>query len=296
VTERCSDLSRAAGEPLGATASTVERWLLVEVEGSWPRDVGDGAALPEPARETVADWLRAVPRSRLMFVRRPRSRTGGGLVFVVRSEESRAEVRRIEPPNLADLARLDLDTAGDLVDGALVLVCGHGSRDGCCALRGTAVFAALADRLGEEEAWISSHQGGHRFAPNVLVLPAGLQFGRVDPALAPFLVARALAGKVELEHYRGRTCYDGPVQAAELAVRVEAGLAGVGELVLKAVDGARVTFRAWDGAEYTVDVEERFGPSVPASCGAPPELQHRYHAVPATPESSLSRAADRRGR
>jgi hypothetical protein len=291
VTERCSDLSRAAGEPLGATASTAERWLLVEIGGSWPRDVGDGAALPGTAQEAVAGWLQAVPRSRLLFVRRPRSRPGGGLLFVVRSEESRAEVRRFEIGSLADLGRLDLDTAGESVDGSLVLVCGHGSRDRCCALRGRAVFAALADRLGEEEVWISSHQGGHRFAPNVLVLPAGLQFGRVDPEQAPLLVARALAGKIELERYRGRTCYDGPVQAAELAVRVGAGLEGVGDLALDAAEGDRVRFRAWDGSAYTVEVEERTGPSVPASCGASAERQRGYHAVLAT----LSPAADTRG-
>jgi hypothetical protein len=279
VTERCSDLSRAADEPLGATASTVERWLLVEIAGSWPRDVGDGATLPEAAQEAVASWLQAVPRSRLLFVRRPRSRPGGGLVFVVRSEESQAEVRRIEIGSIAELGRLDLDTAGEPVDGSLVLVCGHASRDRCCVLRGTAVFAALADRLGQEEVWISSHQGGHRFAPNVLVLPAGLQFGRVDREQAPLLVARALAGKIELERYRGRTCYDGPVQAAELAVRVGAELDGVGDLTLDAVERGRVRFRAWDGSTYTVDVEERTGPSVPASCGAPAEPQRGYHAV-----------------
>ena len=32
----------------------------------------------------------------------------------------------------------------------LVLVCGHGSRDACCALRGTAVFATLGGRSGGE--------------------------------------------------------------------------------------------------------------------------------------------------
>jgi hypothetical protein len=63
----------------------------------------------------------------------------------------------------------DLD-GGEVMDGRLLLVCGHGSRDQCCASRGTPVFGALAAAFMEDELWISSNSG-HRFAGNVLVLP-----------------------------------------------------------------------------------------------------------------------------
>ncbi len=76
----------------------------------------------------------------------------------------------------------------------LVLVCGHGSRDACCARLGTAVYGALDSRFLDVELWLSSHQGGHRFAANVLVLPTGIQLGRVDPENAVALTASALAG------------------------------------------------------------------------------------------------------
>jgi hypothetical protein len=155
-------------------------------------------------------------------------------------------------------------------------VCGHGSRDRCCALRGTAVYGALARRLGEEELWVSSHLGGHRFAANVLVLPAGLQLGRVEPGEAPYVVARGLAGKIELGRYRGRTCYEPVVQAGEHAVRVAAGLDGVDDLVLLGRDDGTVSFRAWDGSEWAVDVEEAEGPRVPPSCGEQPVPQRVF--------------------
>jgi hypothetical protein len=296
MSERCADVSRAAGEPLGATASTAERWLLVEVPGSWPRDVADGESLPVESRQAVSQWLGAARRARLQFIRKPGRAGEAPLVFAVRSEEHAAEVRRIELASHSDLARIDLETAGEVVEGSLLLVCGHGSRDQCCALRGTALFGALAERLGEEEVWISSHQGGHRFAPNLLMLPAGLQFGRVEPGDALFLAARALAGRIDLDHYRGRTCYDGVVQAAELAVRRSVGLQSVGDLALEAVEDAVVTFRAWDGDEYTVVVDEVAGPSVPASCGAAPESQLLFSASSLTHNPSVSRVADTRDR
>lgn len=278
VGERCSDLSRAADEPLVATASTADQLLLVEVPGAWGRDVTTGGTLPEPANEAVTGWLARTPRSRLLFIRRPGMSADNSLAFVVRAEETAVNVRRIELARYEDLADTDLDTAGAAGPGSLVLVCGHGSRDGCCALRGTAVYRALAGHVPQEELWLSSHQGGHRFAANVLVLPSGLQLGRLDPANAVSATKRALAGKIELDHYRGRTCYDVQVQAAEHAVRRALGLAAVEDLRLIAVDHSVVRFRDRAGSEHAATVEEIAGPVVPASCGAEPEAQRALAA------------------
>lgn len=280
--ERCADVSLAAGERLGATAVTAESWLVLEVPGAWPRDVGDGAALPAGAREVVAAWLAAARRPRLQFVRRPRRAADHLLAFAARSRENESELRRIELGALEDLATLDLRSAGEVVDRSLVLVCGHGSRDRCCASRGTGLFELLDERLAEEELWISSHLGGHRFAPNLLVLPTGLQFGRVPQDDALFLTARALAGRIDVDRYRGRACYDRVVQAAELAVRREARLDGIADLALEAVEEDVITFATFDGSEYTVVVEEVEGPAVPASCGADPEPQPHFAAASVT--------------
>jgi len=276
VSERCADLSLAAAEPLTATAVTAQVWLLVEVPGSWPRDVADAGALPRPAEEAVSAWLAETPGSRLQFVRRP-GRGAPRLAFVVRAEESRREVRRIQLDGLEALASLDLAGAGEVIKGSLVLVCGHGTRDRCCALRGTAVFGELVDRLEEEQLWMSSHQGGHRFAANVLVLPAGLQFGRVDVNEAREIVSRALGGRITLDRYRGRTCYGREAQAAEHAVRVAGGLDRIDDLRLAHVDGV-VRFRFRDGTESAASVEELEGPAVPASCGVEPAPQRVFEA------------------
>ena len=278
VGERCSDLSKAADEPLAATASTASQLLLVEVPGAWGRDVTTAGTLPAPADEAVEDWLARTPRSRLLFIRRPGVSAGSSLAFVVRAEEAAAEVRRIELACHEDLADTDLDLPGEAGPRSLVLVCGHGSRDGCCALHGTAVYRALAGHVPEDELWLSSHQGGHRFAANVLVLPTGLQFGRLDPENAVSVTNRALAGRIELDHYRGRTCYDAQVQAAEHALRRALGLDDVDDLRLVAVDGSVVRFRGRDGSEHAATVEEIAGPVIPASCGAEPEAQRALAA------------------
>ena len=277
-TLRCSDLSRAAGEPLAATAPTADRWLLLEVPGTWSRDVGTGDTLPAPAQEAVAAWLEGTPRSRVHFLRRPGRPPKQLVTLVVRAEEGVSEVRRIELAELDDLASVEFEKDGELVQAPLVLVCGHGSRDACCALRGTAVYGALSGLVGDGELWLSSHQGGHRFAANVLVLPAGIQLGRVDTEEAVSLTAQALAGRIELDHYRGRTCYDPPVQAAEHAIRRARGLEQLADLRLAAVQDSVVRFRDRSGNEHGAAVVEATGPVVPASCGAQAEPQRVLEA------------------
>jgi hypothetical protein len=275
---RCADLSELAGESLDATATTTRSWLLVEVPGTWPRDVSGGEGLPDALRRSVQLWLERTPSSRLLFIRRPGgSPNGEGLAFVVTGAETLPRIRRLELPQLQDLA--DLDRAGAVeTSSQLVLVCGHGTRDPCCALRGTAVYGALASILGPEQVWMSSHQGGHRFAANVLVLPSGMQFGRVSAAEAPALVARALSGRIDLDRFRGRATYPPEVQAADIAVRRAVGLDGIDDLHLVRADGDTVRFRDPSGREHVTVVEQRSGPAVPASCGADPEPQTGFTA------------------
>lgn len=269
---RCADISHAVGEQLAGTAAHVESWLLVELRGTWPRDVSAALADGEPGSEVLRAWLDDTPSSRLLFIRRPRVSPGQRVAFVVRASASEQRARRYA---FDDLERLDLEAVGELVDSPLVLVCGHGTRDACCALRGNAVYGALAGRVPADALWISSHQGGHRFAANVLVLPAGIHLARVGAAEAATVVGDACAGKISLEHYRGRTVYAPRVQAAEAAVREAAALDEIGDVTFVGDDGERVELVARDGRRFVVAVEEIDGPIVPASCGAEPEAQRK---------------------
>jgi hypothetical protein len=151
------------------------------------------------------------------------------------------------------------------------LVCTNGARDPCCAIRGAAVARALAEaRPGC--AYESSHLGGHRFAANLLVLPLGLCFGRLDVRTALALVDELDAGRLPLEHFRGRSSFTAEQQAAEILVRRELDLSGLDDLQLEdGLSGSEpqsqaTTFRTRDGGRVTAVVHGRPLPPRRVSC------------------------------
>jgi hypothetical protein len=168
-----------------------------------------------------------------------------------------------------DLARIDLDPgAGTPVTDPVMLVCAHGRRDVCCAVRGR----ALAGELAAEgvDVWECTHLGGHRFAPTALVLPTGYAYGRLDTGGALAALKAAAGGGVDPWSCRGHTGLDPVRQLAELAVREHTGIGDASALLVDAVDGpGDVTVRSRDGRVWTVPVViDSSLPPRPPSCGA----------------------------
>ncbi len=147
-----------------------------------------------------------------------------------------------------DLAALGRGESPGLTphDGPLLAVCTHGRHDTCCAEQGRPVCAALA-AAHPEETWQVSHIGGDRFAGNLLVLPHGLYYGRIDPAAGIAVAGAHLSGHLDLDHLRGRSGWAMPVQAAEIALRRQLGET--------ALDAVRLVDRRTDGADTRVVLE-----------------------------------------
>ena len=114
----------------------------------------------------------------------------------------------------------------DPTSEALIAVCTHGRHDACCAELGRPVARALAASRHADAVWECSHIGGDRFAGNLLVLPRGLYYGRLDPDAALEVADAVADARVALDHLRGRSDLAMPVQAAEIEVRRRLDLSG----------------------------------------------------------------------
>jgi hypothetical protein len=234
----CSEVARGVAEPISATASRVENWLLVEYAGHWPYEPIEASCFAGRLREHLTAQLAGLPRSRLVLIKRPGRRADPGIqVVLARTTEAGSELRTLTVERFADLLRIDLAASpGRPLEHPLLLVCTHGIRDRCCARYGQATLRQVARHADRDWLWQASHVGGDRFAGNLVILPEGLYFGRVgdgeDDALT--ILEEYRAGRIELSRYRGRSCHHFAVQAAEGHVRRATGLAGIGDVRLHA--------------------------------------------------------------
>ncbi|WP_030021199.1 sucrase ferredoxin [Streptomyces monomycini] len=226
----CATASRDAAEPVAGTSATARTWLLVEQTGPWGTEALTESHLdPRIGRalEAAADNTGV----RVALVRRPGRHADchgapARRAFLAHTAPSHSWIRTTSVADPEALLHLDFARLGagehgglwDAYDGEpLVFVCTNGKRDRCCAVLGRPLASELAD--SGTEAWEVTHIGGHRFSPTLFVLPYGYAYGRASAPLVKEAVASARDGRILLDHCRGRSTWERPAQAADLAVR-----------------------------------------------------------------------------
>jgi hypothetical protein len=287
----CADVSGAGNESLAATASRIDRWLLVEYRGLWDRDVLGGSLLSEPLKAHLRDQLASLGHARLLFIKRPERRSHARrMLYIGSSRPGEESLYALEFERHDDLLGYDFASAlleggipGVPVEHPIFIACTHGKRDRCCAKYGRPLYDALKGKIDPAWVWQSTHVGGDRFAGNVVILPEGLYFGRVEGADLDPLLDSYFERQIYLERYRGRSAYTFAVQAAEHAVREAEGLTAIDAVSLQKVEprgeGWTVTLRA-AGAVRRVDVDvELADEPVYLTCDSlTPQRPRRYSA------------------
>ncbi|MEW9521493.1 sucrase ferredoxin [Streptomyces tubercidicus] len=301
----CATASRESAESLAGTAAPARTWLLIEQTGPW----GAHALTESHLDPDVGRALEAAAEGtgvRVALIRRPGRHadchgTTRQRMFLAHTAPGRSWIRTTTVTDPQAALGLDFTALGTgehhglwepYIGEPLVLVCTNGKRDRCCALLGRPLAAELA--ASGSEVWEVTHIGGHRFSPTLFVLPYGYAYGRASAPLVKGAVEAARDGRIIGDHCRGRSAWDRPGQAADLAVR---GL--IGEDRADALDIVRtdtvwpepksadsrtptgqagtgassawiVTVAHSDGRTWQVAVEQRAdGAAAPASCGAP---------------------------
>jgi hypothetical protein len=244
----------------------VNTWLLIEQPGAWGPHALVDSGFPS---DEVSPLLQAAEELhiRVLLIRQRKGETLDRSVFVAYSRDN-GDGPTLRKGTVGDPAELsDLDLAaltagrpdfGDVVDHPLYLVCTHGRHDICCADKGRPLFRAMSE-VRPEQTWEVSHIGGDRFAGNLLVLPRGDYFGRLDPADAGPLVAEYEAGRLDLDHHRGKSTQPRLVQAAEHFLRDAEGLSGFDDVPVveyrrESHGRAQVVFRGPEETEFVVRV------------------------------------------
>ncbi|MGG7571059.1 sucrase ferredoxin [Streptomyces sirii] len=324
----CATASLESAEPLAGTAATALTWLLIEQPGPWgAKALTDSHLDPHVGRalEAAAEGTGA----RIALIRRPGRHAdchdaSPRRMFLAHTAPGRSWIRTTTVTDPRAILGLNFTALGAGEHGGLwepytgeplVLVCTNGKRDRCCALLGRPLAAALA--AGGVGAWEVTHIGGHRFSPTLFVLPYGYAYGRASAPLVEHAVESARHGRIALNHCRGRSAWDRPAQAADLAVRQLIREDRADALDVVRTDAVRPellpadhralhsrtpagTFPTWavvmthmDGRAWRVIVQERTdGAPAPASCGAPlgPPARMAIGSITAIADATRARA------
>jgi hypothetical protein len=224
---RCSAWAQEAGlSPIG-TCGSYRGYLLLERPLPWQKDIGEA-----PALAGLAGRLSPLGMRLQALVATSPGDAPVGTRMILHAPYAKAD-------GFAGYRRFEI-TAGDSLEASLdrllacaedrqnldspqtdLLVCTHGSRDGCCGSLGTdlALRLAAVPALPGIRHWRTSHTGGHRFAPTFLLLPQGTSWGFADVHLARRVVERSVPFAEVAGHYRGCPGLPGPhVQVLERAV------------------------------------------------------------------------------
>jgi len=247
---RCAERSWL-DEPLAGTAPEARGFVVVEHPGPWGAQALEEAGLEALEQACKSRGLRA------LLARRRGAQGSRAFAAWCGREPFLVELDGAPTDDL-----LDALAEGGRPPGAprerLWLVCTNGKRDACCAVDGMPVARALAER--GEEVWECTHLGGHRFAANVLLLPEGICFGRVQADTVDVLLEGVAAGAPPAELMRGRTALEPLAQAAEIA----AGPSLVLPEIERDGDVVRIGARRIRVASRTLEPR-------PVSCDAEPE-------------------------
>jgi hypothetical protein len=262
----CSDCSRQVGEQIFGTAPQVDVWYALEHNGPWTRKAVHDCELPEAVRQRLFAELDG-RRTRPVLISQQAHGSGAPVFFVAIADELQPRLYAFRLKRYEDLLELDLQA---IVDGAsrydehrqaepVFLVCTNGKRDRACARYGAPVYHAMA-AVDAQQAWRSTHLGGHRFAATALVLPHGYMFGHLGPAGAADLMRGFRHGKIDPAALRGQTCYSGPVQAAAHYLRRETGIHS--HPGIRLVDAVQPVSQQWDVRFETLEDAQIYTVSV----------------------------------
>jgi hypothetical protein len=231
---RCSSWTRANHvSPIGS-AGSYRGYLLVELRMPWPADISETRLVSSIGEVVDGSGLRvqaildAKARGRRIVAYLNPS-TQGFSGFERREAEYGddfvADVKALlgDQPGAGGATTTPADGQAPVKD---LLVCIHGMRDFCCGSVGAALAVSLTNQELPEgvRLWRTSHTGGHRFAPNLIVLPEGTLWAYADEALTERVLNRTGSVEDVIDHYRGCAGLPGPkVQAVEREVLRQVG-------------------------------------------------------------------------
>jgi hypothetical protein len=223
----CSIFSEQAGESLTGSAPFAEWYMVLETHEPFGKHAFEESQIPDQVKNFLIEKLQMFNNSRLLLGHGPHQPfPDGPRFFLARTTNPEPALYEFKLGSFDDLLQINFHALYTNSPACAVyrrhepiyLVCTNGKRDPCCAKFGLPIFNEVK-MLRPDSTWQSSHIGGHRYGPLLLILPNGLLYGRLGTFDARETVESFSRGEIYLPRLRGRSAYPQPAQAAEILIR-----------------------------------------------------------------------------
>lgn len=233
----CFEHSINANEDMFATSPRTHLWILLEYNDSWEEKAFNTCKIDSEVKNHIRAFAGTEPKSRIQLIKNPNNHDGANIrLYVVITRPGETNLYEFTLSSYEDI--LDIDFEKSLKEKTpitkyLILICTHGSYDECCSKYGLEIFNHLNGIQSDYEIWQTTHVGGHRFAANIVILPDGIFYGRVNPDNIDSIIETHSKNNLKLNTLRGICTNDPDVQAADYLLRKQKGVTGINHIIFK---------------------------------------------------------------
>lgn len=220
--QTCFDDSLQSSEHLFGTVPNVNFWILIEYKDSWEKKAFNNCNIDADVKSVIRKLAGRYTKSRIQLIKNGYSNKDHIKLYIAITTETQKELFEFKIASYRDI--LEIDFNNELSDSTLktdpvLLICTHGSYDNCCGEKGLELFNHITKDEKDFEVWKTTHLGGHRFAANLLILPDGIYYGRINKQNYDKIRKSHRSNHLEINMLRGRCFYTAGVQAAEYYLR-----------------------------------------------------------------------------
>jgi len=233
--QTCFDNSLQASEQIFSTAPNINFWILIEYSSHWEEKAFNNSDIQIEVKNMIRSLAGKYPKSRIQLIRNEDKSNDHINLYIAITKETDKKVYEYRVKSYQDILNIDFDSEMSdkhLTSKPLMLVCTHGSYDNCCGEKGLELFYHLSKKEKYFKVWQTTHLGGHRFAANILILPGGIYYGRINRDNYKKIKNSYINNKLEIDLLRGRCFYHPDVQAAEYYLRSELNYSYLNNLYL----------------------------------------------------------------
>ncbi|MQG18229.1 MAG: hypothetical protein FI687_00410 [SAR202 cluster bacterium] len=221
VNNLCSDFSQNIHESPIGSAANFDAYLLISVPMPWKSEITESEKFPTNIKDLLNQNPNILKNTKILGFK-PEKNEDSSKINIILYKNPKGSFKKFYKfeflANHMNLEELIIDLLNSNYENHRflinhnknyrdLLICTHGSRDSCCASKGYPFYEKILhlEQSNNLMAYQVSHIGGHRFAPNIIDMPDGRNWVKINQDSIETFINKKNPVSVFRENYRGWT-------------------------------------------------------------------------------------------